>query len=308
MWLHSGLGRSLGLLHLIRNILPNTLLNLLNLLGIGESSINESTLYKLEGITCGSSQGNLLTVTVGCSGVGHGVTVVTIGHHLHVHGSISISNVILDKPHSLLDSQDVHTINPHSRNVISHLVIIRMRRVTIHTSSHAVMVVLDTKDHGKLPQTGHIGRLPNLSLIGSSIPITRNGNLHRLARSGIIMISKRQPKPHGNLSPHNPLPTKEVMSLVIKMHRPSLPLRLSIHVSKQLSQNTRHGPSPCQRRTVTPIRRNPRVLRVKSRIDTGSHGLLPIVQVTKSANGTSLVFIITRDFHTTHGVHEFKVG
>ena len=58
---------------------------------------------------------------------------------------------------------------------------------------------------------------------------------------------------------------------------------------------------------MTPVARNPRIFWFECRVDAGGHRFLSVIQVTKSPNGTGLVFIVARDFHTTHSVHQFKV-
>ena len=37
------------------------------------------------------------------------------------------------------------------------------------------------------------------------------------------------------------------------------------------------------------------------------NGFLAIVQVTKSANVAGLVFVVARNFHATHSVHDFEL-
>mmetsp|Transcript_25329 Transcript_25329/g.54493 ORF Transcript_25329/g.54493 Transcript_25329/m.54493 type:complete len:379 (-) Transcript_25329:188-1324(-) len=308
MGLHRRFSRGLGLLDLFRHILSDALLRFLNLFGIGKSSINDSLLHELKRITSGSSQCNLLTVTVGGTRVRHGMPVVTVCHHLHIHGTIARTTPLLHKSHTLLDSQDIHAINPHSRNMIPHLVIIRMRRVTIHTRSHTIVIILNTENHGQVPQTGHVGTLPNLSLVGCPVSVARNGHLHGLTGSGIVMVGKCESRPDRNLRPHNTLSSEKVVFLVVKVHGTTLAHSLPINVPEQLAQNAGDSSSSCQCGTMATITRNPRIFRFERRVDTRGDRLLSIVQVAKSANGTRLVFVIARDFHTAHGVHQLKVA
>mmetsp|Transcript_14268 Transcript_14268/g.21430 ORF Transcript_14268/g.21430 Transcript_14268/m.21430 type:complete len:232 (-) Transcript_14268:294-989(-) len=231
------------------------------------------------------------------------MSMVTISHHLNVHGSISRSAPFLDKPHSLLDSKNVHTINTESWNVISHLVIIRMTGMTFNTSSHTKTIILNAENHGQLPQTGHIRTLPNLSLIRSSISIASNCNIHFLTRLSIVLIRKRQSSTNGNLRSNNPLPTEEIVFFGIKVHRTTLSLGHTSCVSKQLCKNGRYISSAGKSDTVTTIGCDPRVFLFESGVDSGSDSFLSVVEMAESTDVTGFVFVIACDFHSAHGVH-----
>mmetsp|Transcript_34837 Transcript_34837/g.74253 ORF Transcript_34837/g.74253 Transcript_34837/m.74253 type:complete len:242 (-) Transcript_34837:148-873(-) len=170
------------------------------------------------------------------------------------------------------------------------------------------MVIFNAKDHGQVPQTGHVGTLPNLSLVRCSIAIASDSDLHGLSRRGIVMISECQPQPHGHLRAHDALPAIKVVRLVVEVHGSALPLRLAANVAEQLGEYALDRPPAGQCRAVAAVRGDPRVFEVERRVDAGSHRLLPVVQVAKSANGARLVLVVARDFHTAHGVHEFEVG
>mmetsp|Transcript_4613 Transcript_4613/g.6947 ORF Transcript_4613/g.6947 Transcript_4613/m.6947 type:complete len:242 (-) Transcript_4613:131-856(-) len=236
------------------------------------------------------------------------MSVVTVSHHLHIHGTSATSHVFLHKSHTLLHCKNIHSINPHSWNVVPHLVIIRMRRVAIHTRSHTIMVVLNAENHGQIPQTGHVGTLPNLSLVRRPVTVTGNGDLHGRTRLGIVMIGECQPQTYGHLRPHNTLSTVEVVRLVVKVHGSTLTLSLAIYIAEQLRENALNRPPTGQRRTMAAVRGDPRISGFEGSIDAGGHCFLSIIQMAKSSNGTRLVFVIARDLHTAHGVHQFKVG
>ena len=57
---------------------------------------------------------------------------------------------------------------------------------------------------------------------------------------------------------------------------------------------------------MTPVRRNSRIAGIKGRMNAGSNGFLPIVKMAKATNVAGLVLVVTGNFHTTHGVHEFE--
>mmetsp|Transcript_9951 Transcript_9951/g.14300 ORF Transcript_9951/g.14300 Transcript_9951/m.14300 type:complete len:212 (-) Transcript_9951:645-1280(-) len=137
----------LSLENILLHLLADFLLLLLELCLVTESCIDNGLLQELQRITCGTSQCNFFTVTVSCSRIGHGVSVVTVGHHLNIHRTVSASTVVFDELHTLGDSQHVHSVDSNSRNGITHLVVITDTGVSIHRSSHTVVVVFNAKDH-----------------------------------------------------------------------------------------------------------------------------------------------------------------
>mmetsp|Transcript_1269 Transcript_1269/g.1998 ORF Transcript_1269/g.1998 Transcript_1269/m.1998 type:complete len:211 (-) Transcript_1269:732-1364(-) len=185
-----GFGTFLGNLDLLLDFLTNFLFHGFQFFGFGKSRIDHGIFNKFQWITCGPGKGNFFSCTVGRSGVTHGMTVITVGHHFDIHGTIARSTIVLDKSHTLLDGQHIHTINTNSRNMISHFVIIIVRGMTINTGTHTIMIVFNAKNHGQFPQRGHIGRFPNLSLIGGTISITGNGDIHGFTGFGIVFIGK----------------------------------------------------------------------------------------------------------------------
>mmetsp|Transcript_12615 Transcript_12615/g.18395 ORF Transcript_12615/g.18395 Transcript_12615/m.18395 type:complete len:206 (+) Transcript_12615:475-1092(+) len=205
------------------------------------------------------------------------MSVVTVGHHLNVHGTISRSAKLLDESHSLLDSEDVHTINTDTGDVVAHLVIIRMTGVTVDGSSHTVAVVLNTENHGQLPQTGHIGRFPNLSLVGGTISIACNGDIHILTRLGVVFIGKGKSGTNGNLRTDNPLSTEEVILFRVEMHGSSLPLGHTPGIPEQLSEDGGDVASPGESDAVTTIGCDPGIFAVEGGLDSGGDGFLAVV-------------------------------
>ena len=54
-----------------------------------------------------------------------------------------------------------------------------------------------------LPQGCHVRRFPDLTLVGSAIPVHGDGNRCILARRGGVLASERQPGAKRHLRPHN---------------------------------------------------------------------------------------------------------
>mmetsp|Transcript_18095 Transcript_18095/g.25092 ORF Transcript_18095/g.25092 Transcript_18095/m.25092 type:complete len:253 (-) Transcript_18095:286-1044(-) len=234
------------------------------------------------------------------------MTVITVGHHFDVHGSVAGTAILLDKSHALLDGQNIHTVDTNSGNMISHFEIIIVRGMTINTGTHAVMVVFNAKNHGQFPQRRHVGGFPNLSLIGRTISVTGNGDIHGFARLGIVFIGKGQSVSDGYLGTDNSVSAVKVVFLVVKMHGSTLGRTETNGIAKQFAHHLRHRSTPGQGDAMASVGGNPGVGLFQRKLNSGSDGFLSIVQMTKSTNIAGLVFVVTGNFHTTHRVHQFK--
>ena len=76
--------------------------------------------------------------------------------------TLATGTVFSNHSEALLDSQHVHTVDSNARDVVSHRIVVVITRRPIGGSTHAVVVVLDDKHHGKTPQGGHVGGLPGI--------------------------------------------------------------------------------------------------------------------------------------------------
>mmetsp|Transcript_8034 Transcript_8034/g.14615 ORF Transcript_8034/g.14615 Transcript_8034/m.14615 type:complete len:219 (-) Transcript_8034:119-775(-) len=178
--------------------------------------------------------------------------------------------------------------------------------MTINTRSHAVMIIFNTENHGQFPQGCHVGSFPYLSLIGSTIPITGNGDIHGFTRFGIVLVSKGQSRSNRYLGTDNTLSTIEVPIFIVKVHTSTLSSRISFQATKQFSHHLFHRSSTNQCHTMTTIGGNPTIFFGQSGINARRNRFLAIVQVTKATNVASLVLVITGNFHATHSIHGFK--
>mmetsp|Transcript_4349 Transcript_4349/g.8359 ORF Transcript_4349/g.8359 Transcript_4349/m.8359 type:complete len:228 (-) Transcript_4349:318-1001(-) len=182
-----------------------------------------------------------------------------------------------------------------------------MTGMAIDTGTHSISIILNTENHGKFPKTGHICTLPNLSLISSTITITRNRDIHLLTRFGIVLVGKSQSSSHRNLCTNNSLPPKEIIFLGVKVHGTSLTLGHPSCISKQLCKNRSDVSSASKSNTMATIGGDPRILRRECSINSRSNSFLSIVKVAKSTDIACFVFIVACNFHSTHGVHEAEV-
>mmetsp|Transcript_12392 Transcript_12392/g.26782 ORF Transcript_12392/g.26782 Transcript_12392/m.26782 type:complete len:250 (-) Transcript_12392:157-906(-) len=220
----AGPGGFLGLHYLLLDCLANTLLRLLELLCGRKSGVDHGLLHKFQRIARRTSKGNLLTVTVRGTGVGHGVAVVPVRHHFNIHGSVPSRGKFTHKLHTLLNGKDIHTINANTGDVITHLIVVRVRRVAIDGGAHTVLVVLNTEDHWKFPQTGHVSALPDLSLIGGTVTVAANGDVHWLTWLDGVLVGECQSSAQGDLRTDNAGTSPKVSRLVVEMHGTALGL------------------------------------------------------------------------------------
>mmetsp|Transcript_20757 Transcript_20757/g.45197 ORF Transcript_20757/g.45197 Transcript_20757/m.45197 type:complete len:285 (-) Transcript_20757:260-1114(-) len=234
------------------------------------------------------------------------MTVVSVGHHLYVHGTVSVADVVLSEFHALRDGQYVHAVDAQPRDGVTHLVVVADTGVTVDRGTHTVVVIFDAKDHGQIPKVAHVGRFPDLSLVGSAITVTGNGNIHRLTGLGVVLVGKGQSGADWNLCSDNTVSTEKVVLLAVHVHRSTLSLGNTVCLSKELSDDLGHGSSPHERQHVATVGGNPGVLLVQGRLDSGSNGFLSVVQVTKSTNVACLVFVVAGNFHAAHRVHGFE--
>ena len=303
----AGLGKFLGRHNLLLHLLPDALLNVLELLGGGKAGIDHGLLNELQRIAGGSGEGNLLAVAVGGAGIGHGVAVVAVCHHLDVHGPVTGGGEFADELHALLDGQDVHAVDADAGDVVAHLVVVRVGGVAVDGGTHAVLVVFDAEDHREFPQAGHVGRLPYLTLVGGTVAVAGDGNVHGFAGLGVVLVGEGQASAEGDLRADDANSAPEVTGLVVEVHRPALGLGHAACEAEQLANDLLHRPAAEQGDAMAAVGGDPIVGGVKGGVDAGGDGFLAVVQMTETANVLGLVLIVARDLHPAHGVHHLEV-
>lgn len=82
-----------------------------------------------------------VTYSVCGSGVGHGVSSVTVGNVFVDEGTFASGGVLLSVLDSGLDSEDVHTVDLQTGDVLSTLVVVGEGRRAVGGGSHTVLVV-----------------------------------------------------------------------------------------------------------------------------------------------------------------------
>ena len=84
---------------------------------------------------------DFFTATVGGTGVGHGVTSVTVGDILEDKGTLAVNGVVLAVLDSGLDGEDIHAVDLETGDVLATLVVVGQSGGTGGGGTHAVFVV-----------------------------------------------------------------------------------------------------------------------------------------------------------------------
>mmetsp|Transcript_12019 Transcript_12019/g.25419 ORF Transcript_12019/g.25419 Transcript_12019/m.25419 type:complete len:238 (+) Transcript_12019:628-1341(+) len=178
--------------------------------------------------------------------------------------------------------------------------------MAVDRGSHTVVVVFDAKDHGQIPKVRHVGRLPDLSLVGGTVTVAGDRALHVLAGLGIVLVGKGQTGSDRYLGTDDTVATEKVVFLAVHVHGTTLSLGDAVGLSEELSDDAGDRSSPHQGQDVAAVGGHPGVLLVEGALDAGGDGLLSVVQVAKSADVSGLVFVVAGDFHPAHRVHRFE--
>lgn len=106
-----GLGAGLGLLDRLVNLDTGSLVNGLHLILGDHVELQETLLQASDGVVVGTHVLDLLTGTVSGTGVGHGVTTITVGLHLEQKRSLARDGPLLGVGNSLVNGQDIHSVD-----------------------------------------------------------------------------------------------------------------------------------------------------------------------------------------------------
>jgi hypothetical protein len=81
------------------------------------------------------------TYAVGGTGVGHGVTSVSVGDEFVDEGTLAVGGPLLAECDGLLAGEDVHTVDLETGDVLATLVVLGDGRRAVGSSTHTVLVV-----------------------------------------------------------------------------------------------------------------------------------------------------------------------
>ena len=106
---------------------------------------------------------------------------------------------------------------------IPHRVVVVIARRPRDGRAHAVLVVLDAKNHGQFPQSSHVHGLPDLALVRCAVAVAPDRDGHRLAERRLVLVREGQTGTDGHLRADDALPAEEVFLFVVKCMEPPMP-------------------------------------------------------------------------------------
>ena len=272
----------------------------LKLLLSGELVLEETSADESDGIAGIANLLNLSALTVRGSRIGHGVTDITVGLGLEQDGTVSLG-VLDGEATSVTGSDNVHTVELESRDVVTTSVELRGGRSTVNGGSHGVLVVLDDVDDGQVPDLGHVVSLVDLTLVGSSISHVGHGDGSSLG----VLGGKGETSSDGDLGSDDTVSSVEVLGDVVHVHRTSLTLGGTGLTTSKLSKDFLGSSSSAARNQegVLTVGGDHVILGGQSGFKSSRDGLLSVVQVQESTDLLLLVHTIRSDLHTANQGH-----
>lgn len=202
------------------------------------------------GVVGGAHALDLLTSTVGSTGVGHGVTTVAVGNVLQDHGSGAVLGELLAVLDGGLDGEDVHTIDLETRDVLSALVVVGQGGGPSGGGTHTVLVVCDTSVYwlysrargkieltlapekgGQLPELGHVESLEDLTLVGGTITVQDDSSI--LPAS--VLVGESETSANGDLGTDDTVTAIETLGEHV--HGATLSVRDTLTATEKLSND-----------------------------------------------------------------------
>ena len=126
-----GLGVLLDLLNVSVDTSSNLLLDILELSLGGPAVFEEQLSHDLDRVSIGADLVDLLSGSVGDTGVRHGVTMVTISDKFDEHGTVSINTPLLGELNCLTNNENILAIDFESWDEIATSVELSVVRSTL---------------------------------------------------------------------------------------------------------------------------------------------------------------------------------
>jgi hypothetical protein len=159
----------LSLSDLLVNQLSRLLLQRLELRLDEDNPLTDALVETLDRVLDRTHVGDLVTGTVGRPGSRHGVSTATVSKEFHDQRTLYGHSILHGEGSSLLDCKDIHTVDLQSGNVPTVLEVLGQDGGTSGGRTHAILVVLTSKDDLDVPELGHVVRLEDLALVRSTI-------------------------------------------------------------------------------------------------------------------------------------------
>lgn len=170
---------------------------------------NKSTtnLERGDGIALLAHLLHLLARSVAGARVGDGMSMVTIGGHLHHERTLAVETKLAQVFGRLAHRQHVHAVHPDAGHVVAASVVFGRGRSSVAARAHAVAIVLGDEDHRQRPQLRHVVGLEHLTLVGGAIAAQGQGDLI----GARILLAEGDARAERNLSADNAVATVETL-------------------------------------------------------------------------------------------------
>lgn len=133
----------LGSGNLLINVGTGGLVQTLEVFLRHDTPVKDLLLETRNGVVGAAHALDLFTATVGGTGVGHGVTTVAVGDILVNEGTVARDGVVLTVLDGGLGSEDIHTVDLDTGDVLTALVVLGQGGGTSGGGTHTVLVVCE---------------------------------------------------------------------------------------------------------------------------------------------------------------------
>lgn len=220
---------------------------------------------------------------VGGSGVGHGVTSVTVGDVFVDKRTLAGGAVLLSVLDGGLDGEDVHAVDLQTGDVLAALVVVGDGRRAVGGGTHTVLVVLAAEDDGELPQASHVVGLEDLALVGGTVTVEGESDLLLV----LVLLGKGDTGADGDLGADDTVSSVETGGEHV--HGATLSVGDTLPPAKQLTDDALDGSSAHQGEAVAAVGGDEVVGTLDGVLDTDGNGLLTDGQMAETADLLLLV-------------------
>lgn len=144
-------------------------------------------------------------------------------------------------------------------------------------------LTLAAEENGEVPQLGHVERLEDLTLVGSSIAVKRDGGV----LLALVLVCESQTSTDRNLSADDTVATVE--ALCEHVHGSSLSVRDTLTTAEKLADDGLDGSTAHQSESVTSVGGDDVVFLGDGVLDSDGYGFLSGGQM---AEATDLLFLV----------------
>jgi hypothetical protein len=299
--------------NLLADVGASLFVNLLELLLRCDLPVQNLLLKSGNRIVGGAHALNLLTGSVGGTGIGHGVTAISVGNVLKNKRTLVGSGPLLTVLDGGLDGKDVHAVDLKTRDVLTTLVVVGQGGGTSSSGTHTILVVcpvvsggliplelieltLTTEKGRKVPELGHVESLKDLTLVASTITVEDDGSV----LVAVVLVSKGKAGADGDLSTDDTVTAVEALGEHV--HGTTLTVGDTLTTAEQLSNDGSDRGATHQSVAVASVGSDDIVLLGDGMLNTNGNSLLSGGQMAETTDLLLLVQTIGRHLHLSAGL------